>query len=740
MTIFQRRHRKLYLILAYLLLLSASQLFRHLHSETIEIPDAISVFSAKAVRSDQRFSAISVRMAYLDTGGAEQATEKPPVLLLHGSPGSLEDFQKLVQLLACDHRVIAPSLPGFGNSRRHIPDYSTRAHADYCLQLLDFLKMPRVHVVAFSMGGGVALDLYDRDPGRVASMTMVGSIGVQELELLGNYELNHIIHGIQLAMVWALENLIPHFGLFDNDVFNVAYAHNFYDTDQRSFRNILLRFKPPVLIIHSHDDSLVPFAAGKEHHRLLPQSEMIALDNGNHFILWTKPSQIARDLDTFFNEVESGAALTRDQATPERIAAAMRPFSQIPIEPARGLSLFILLALIVTGTFITEDLTCIAAGLLIAHGRLPLTAGFLACFLGIYLGDQLLYLAGRVLGRSAVHRAPWKWVVNEQDLRLAASWFERRGMMVILLSRFVPGTRLPTYLLAGAVRARYWLFALYFFVAVTLWTPLILGLTLMVGERAAPLWSRVEHNTFWVLILTFATVLIFLRLIVPSFTHRGRRVLVGHWRRLIRWEFWPPWTFYPPVVLRILGWSLRKGGFARVTAVNPGIHLGGFVGESKWEIYQGLSASDDYLAVTTLLPRRFTIAQALDRAGRFLAEKRLDYPLILKPDRGQRGEHVYKLYSEDELEHCLWQVDRRESRYRNPVIVQNGKYRQDLKDKYGPDVFCEYALDFIERNKNRPFFLYCLFFSHGFSYHLNLGFNIPFIYFMLGLSFHSNWG
>ena len=57
-------------------------------------------------------------------------------------------------------------------------------------------------------------------------------------------------------------------------------------------------------------------------------------------------------------------------------------------------------------------------------------------------------------------------------------------------------------------------------------------------------------------------------------------------------------------------------------------------------------------------------------------------------------------------EHCLWQVDRRESRYRNPVIVQNGKYRQDLKDKYGPVVFCEYALDFIERNKNRPFFLY----------------------------------
>ncbi|MBN2132939.1 MAG: sulfatase-like hydrolase/transferase [Sedimentisphaerales bacterium] len=57
-------------------------------------------------------------------------------------------------------------------------------------------------------------------------------------------------------------------------------------------------------------------------------------------------------------------------------------------------------------------------------------------------------------------------------------------------------------------------------------------------------------------------------------------------------------------------------------------------------------------------------------------------------------------------EHCLWQVDRRESRYRDPLIVENGTYRDDLKGKYGPDIFCEYALDFIERKKDVPFLLY----------------------------------
>jgi arylsulfatase A len=57
-------------------------------------------------------------------------------------------------------------------------------------------------------------------------------------------------------------------------------------------------------------------------------------------------------------------------------------------------------------------------------------------------------------------------------------------------------------------------------------------------------------------------------------------------------------------------------------------------------------------------------------------------------------------------EHCLWQVDQRQSRYRDPLIVENGAYRDDMKGKYGPDIFTDYALDFIERKRDQPFLLY----------------------------------
>jgi len=57
-------------------------------------------------------------------------------------------------------------------------------------------------------------------------------------------------------------------------------------------------------------------------------------------------------------------------------------------------------------------------------------------------------------------------------------------------------------------------------------------------------------------------------------------------------------------------------------------------------------------------------------------------------------------------EHCLWQVDRLGSRYWDPLIQENGRMREDLKGKYGPDVFLDYIQGFMERKKNEPFFIY----------------------------------
>ena len=56
-------------------------------------------------------------------------------------------------------------------------------------------------------------------------------------------------------------------------------------------------------------------------------------------------------------------------------------------------------------------------------------------------------------------------------------------------------------------------------------------------------------------------------------------------------------------------------------------------------------------------------------------------------------------------EYCLWQLTRRPARYPNPGMEVNGK-EIDYPGKYGPDIASDYLCDFIERNKDRPFFGY----------------------------------
>src|SRR5436853_523541 len=218
----------------------------------------------QAVDANQRV-AKPVRVAYREYR-PDDGENHPTVLLIHGSPGQKNNFNALAPQLARTCRVIVPDLPGFGSSTRDIPDYSIRAHADYVLQLMDALNVQRAHVVGFSMGGGVALHLADSAPDRIASLTMLSAIGAPEMELLGDYHLNHMLHGMQLAGMWLLSEAVPHMGLLNDKPFRMSYAYNFYDSDQRPLREIMARYAGPALIIHGKIDILVPVEAGIESH------------------------------------------------------------------------------------------------------------------------------------------------------------------------------------------------------------------------------------------------------------------------------------------------------------------------------------------------------------------------------------------------------------------------------------------------------------------------------------------
>lgn len=299
-------------------------------------------------------------------------------------------------------------------------------------------------------------------------------------------------------------------------------------------------------------------------------------------------------------------------------------------------------------TFVLEDPTTIGAGLLVADGKMAFRTALAGVFLGIAVGDVGLYAIGRLAGPRVLG---WR-LVSRERLERVGRWFDRHLIAAVLLSRFVPGMRLPTYVGAGISRASFGKFVVTVVGATLVWTWVLLTLTVEIGEAVLPLLGRAR----WPLALaTLAALLLGSSL---RRTFRRRKKVSGEDLTPVvsRFELWPAWVFYLPVGVYYLWAAVRYRGVLLPTLANPTIHTGGLIGESKSDILDRVRGSSRrFLAEYVVLERDHTgdAAADLDRARRKIEEAGLAYPLVAKPDIGQRGAGVRPVRDERELEDYL---------------------------------------------------------------------------------------
>lgn len=134
------------------------------------------------------------------------------------------------------------------------------------------------------------------------------------------------------------------------------------------------------------------------------------------------------------------------------------------------------------GTLVSEDLTSITAGLLARSGELDLPSAVAACAVGVYAGDLMLWLTGRVLGRRLLVSRLIARHVDVAALNALSMRIDSHLAAVVLGSRVLPGTRLPVYLAAGIWGRRPLAFAMWSLLAVLLWTPVLVLLTAAYGS------------------------------------------------------------------------------------------------------------------------------------------------------------------------------------------------------------------------------------------------------------------
>jgi len=603
------------------------------------------------------------RLAYLrwraEATSDSPAQAPPPVVFLHGSPsGGGSDFTAVAPLIAdAGYNVYAPSLPGFGASDVWTRSYSIKANAHLVFEMMDEIGIERAHVVGWSQGGGTAIHMERLAPRRIASLTLLNSIGTQETEGSGSYYFEHAKYAVGFFFVVGLPEVIPHFGLLGGRGWRWAFIRNFWDTDQRPLERLMREIEAPTLVLHGREDFLVPPWAAEVQHALIGPSRLVMTPHG-HFMPFLQPDEVARHLLPFLQRHDDPGV------PPLRGVADLAPTDEAaeshlgPFEFARGASWWLVLLLIILATFISEDATVIAVGLLIAAGKIDWGVGFMGCLIGIAVGDAGLWAFGRFVGRRALRwRRVREWL-PEHTLDRWGRVFETHAVKAVFLARAVPGTRLPTYVAAGVLSKKAHRFLIWAALAATLWTPVLLILTIAIGKPLKEAFESVLHGPV-AMLAAFIAMLVIIRTITLATTRNGRLRLRASISKPWRIEFWPQALFYLPLLPYLAYLSLRYRGPMSFTCVNPGVpHGGGVVGESKHQILQGLveGGAGEWVARSHLIEADKDAAKRADAVDRIMQgdEAMGGYPVIIKPDASERG-HAVKLLRD---RHGAWEYFR----------------------------------------------------------------------------------
>lgn len=261
------------------------------------------------------------------------AGEGTPLLLLHGVGDSAYSWQWIIPILASNHRIYAPSLPGFGMSTKGLAEYSPEFFASFITAFLDTLGLEKVSIVGNSLGGLVALRFALAAPKRVAALTLIDSAGLGReislamrlLTLPGMGKITATLYRTSIgARLWSLAMAMLLFAnptkvprVWLERLNQMARDPNYLEATVATVKSgntlagqkeheILLdqlsRLTMPTLVIWGESDRLVPSRQAQAASTRLAQGKVVVLPNCGHVPQLEQPERVGEILSEFLRD------------------------------------------------------------------------------------------------------------------------------------------------------------------------------------------------------------------------------------------------------------------------------------------------------------------------------------------------------------------------------------------------------------------------------------------------------
>jgi pimeloyl-ACP methyl ester carboxylesterase len=266
-----------------------------------------------------------------DTISLVRTGEGPPLLMVHGLPGTHSIWSPLQAELSRLRTLVAVDLPGFGASPAPLDerDLAVSSLARALLDLATVHGFPRFDLVAHSYGAAVAATAAVLAPDRVRSLALVAPMGydvppvgrlgrtralIAFLDLLWRtapppLRRRAVAYGVRLNYGEAyLEHRAAQIASeLDRDdairqIFRTIAAVDFSEY-RATLEHLQNRSNVPVLIFGGGHDRVVPPAHFQHLAALLTRAERWYDEGGVHVLMWQHPHTVAERIVRFLGEV-----------------------------------------------------------------------------------------------------------------------------------------------------------------------------------------------------------------------------------------------------------------------------------------------------------------------------------------------------------------------------------------------------------------------------------------------------
>jgi pimeloyl-ACP methyl ester carboxylesterase len=211
--------------------------------------------------------------------------EGSPVILLHGALANADYWGHQIPALAPHHTVIVMDSRGHGRSTRDSRPYSYDLMADDVVSLMDVLRVPRAHVVGWSDGGTIGLNLAIRHPDRVGRIFAYAATANTSGTKFGAFMNPAILAFFKRAghEYKAYSTTPKEYGSFFGQI--VKMLANQPNLSDANLKTIVA----PVLVVHGDHDETIKREHAQYIASTIPGAELLILSNVSHFAFLQDP-------------------------------------------------------------------------------------------------------------------------------------------------------------------------------------------------------------------------------------------------------------------------------------------------------------------------------------------------------------------------------------------------------------------------------------------------------------------